>query len=547
MKFIVSFLVLILIHGCSCSGVYAQTYGTTADVFTGIDSPTNYVKSPWAKDNALYASANNATIVRGTTNKLYGMSSYTCDASAQNGYCEFALKPILNPDANGNCEFKGVIYGDSSLYRAQILDGSAVLKNQTAPLVFQSTTAWNEFSVNYPCQTTPKVRLTQTEAGTAPAVSLGVYYGKATNIGSGTPPDKFSAKVSSTGVLSDIKNGQYINGTTFAPTDTSLFTISLKNLSSPPNCVITLTAGADAASLHARKWTPETSTQLQVRTTYSSTASSTVNSPYPFTFSCELTGADFVQPAVTAPNWNFTGKTWTPTVSNLGAGSGTVVQATYDRDGGYSNICIAFTKDGTNGSGSTLVTYSMPPGLTIDTGRAPISQVSGGFINKGTFNAIMVADTGAPTLSFLYNGAEVTGTVMTAGTSIRGCVRVPIKENGVPWTETCNAPQLLGSVTSNAQLSLNYFSGALNATCTSSPCTTAWAAGITNVTRSGAGSYAINVPAGSCSADLSCSIHSTQPEVLWNGSNSLLQVFITRNSAGTATDSSFVFNCTCPR
>ncbi len=106
---------------------FGQSFNSN-DVFLGINASTNYIKNPWAKDNGLYVSCTNATGQRGTTDKLFGMASWSIDASAQNGYCEFTLKPILNPDANGNCEFKGVVYGDSSLYRAQILDNSAVLK-----------------------------------------------------------------------------------------------------------------------------------------------------------------------------------------------------------------------------------------------------------------------------------------------------------------------------------------------------------------------------------------------------------------------------------
>ena len=60
----------------------------------------------------------NATVARGTTNKIDNVASFTVDASAQNGYVEFTLGTVYDPATSGNCEFKGVFKGDGTLYKA---------------------------------------------------------------------------------------------------------------------------------------------------------------------------------------------------------------------------------------------------------------------------------------------------------------------------------------------------------------------------------------------------------------------------------------------
>lgn len=453
MKLIFSFLFLILIHGCTCSGVYAEVWGT-GEVFQGIDSKTNYIVNPFAKDNGLKVSCTNATSARGTTNKLYNWASHTIDASAQNGYCEFALKPILGPDDSGNCEFKGVFKGDGTLYRAQILDGSSVVKAQTLPLT--NETNWRAFSVNAPCQATPKVRITQTEAGTAPAISVGAYYGPATNIGSGTPPDKFSARVSAGGVLSNVKNGQFIG--TVSLSGTSLYNIPFVNLSSPPNCQVTVIKGTDAASIFARKWTAETNSLLQVRTWYSSTATSTTDSPYDFTFSCELTGSDIVQNTITAPNFDYS-KPWTnPTTQGFGTPSS--VDCTQSRVGPNLHL-NCFWSHGTVTSVEARV--YLPDGLIVG-GTSSNSRLYGRLIrNVSSANqrkevnvvsksgqnyiAFSSSDSATAQTPFNYLAADA---ISASSESISFWAIIPI----AGWGPTMNAPQLLGSVTSNAPSAL---------------------------------------------------------------------------------------------
>lgn len=175
-------LALVFTH---CTPLYAQSMKLSRpDVIESQDSKVNYVINPSGFKNALNVTTSNATIAQdtsGATDLLDGIASLVCDASAQNGYCEWDSKTIQEGDKTGNCEGKAVFKGDASLYKLQVTDGSNVL---TSSSVLSNATDWTEVSINYPCGATRKVRLTQTEAGTGAAVNIGrVYHGRATNLG----------------------------------------------------------------------------------------------------------------------------------------------------------------------------------------------------------------------------------------------------------------------------------------------------------------------------------------------------------------------------
>jgi hypothetical protein len=152
-------------------------------IHVGANAPTNYVKNPSAVYNVSGITLSSATGTRDTdtADKLDGKASWLCDSSSQNGYCEWDSNTIQEGDKTGNCEAKAQFKGDASLYKLQIHDGSNVLASSS---VLPNVTDWTSVSVNYPCGTTRKVRLTQTESGTGAAVNIGrVYWGQATNLG----------------------------------------------------------------------------------------------------------------------------------------------------------------------------------------------------------------------------------------------------------------------------------------------------------------------------------------------------------------------------
>jgi hypothetical protein len=168
-----------------CTPAFAQSMKfSRPDIVESQDSKVNYVINPSGFKNALNVTTSSATIaqdVTGSSDLLDGVASLVCDASAQNGYCEWDSKTIQEGDKTGNCEAKAVFKGDASLYKLQIHDGSNVV---TSSAVLANASDWSAVSVNYPCGTTRTVRLTQTESGTGAAVNIGrVYWGQATNLG----------------------------------------------------------------------------------------------------------------------------------------------------------------------------------------------------------------------------------------------------------------------------------------------------------------------------------------------------------------------------
>lgn len=75
------------------------------------------------------------------------------------------------------------------------------------------------------------------------------------------------------------------------------------------------------------------------------------------------------QTSVSAPAMN-DWQSYTPTVSGLGAGSGST-SGFWRRVGDSVELFVEFTKDGTPGSGTSIVTFSIPAGLVADTTKLP--------------------------------------------------------------------------------------------------------------------------------------------------------------------------------
>ena len=196
MKFLKYILLAAMLHGYpSCS--MGQTTGKQLEFNSawGVDYESNMVKNPSAAKNrsgTLFASG---SLTRDTSagNKIDNKASFQFDSSALNGYLELGLHTPNDEQTSGNCGFKGLFKGDGRLYRAQILDGSSNVFAQTVPLT--NETGFREFRVWYPCGASGarKVRITQTEAGTAPAINVGKFYYGRMEPGAGTSPNTFTA------------------------------------------------------------------------------------------------------------------------------------------------------------------------------------------------------------------------------------------------------------------------------------------------------------------------------------------------------------------
>jgi hypothetical protein len=211
----ISLLTFVLsnVNGCYS---FAQNAGerTYATIAPGLSASRNYVKNPSGYKNALNVTVSSASIARDTdtADKLDGIASLVCDASAQNGYCLFSLNTIQEGDKTGNCEAKVTYKGDASLYKLTITDTSSTLSSSS---VLQNSTDWTDVSINYPCGSSRDVRFVQTESGTGAAVNVGrVYYGKATNVTmEGSTSSTIQKFTSSSGTYTTPTNVLYIKVT----------------------------------------------------------------------------------------------------------------------------------------------------------------------------------------------------------------------------------------------------------------------------------------------------------------------------------------------
>lgn len=149
------------------------------DIFPGIEVERNYIINESARLNATVGTAtSSATLTRDTdvADRIDGVASFLCDTSATNGYCEWLTKTIQHPDQNGNCSASIAFKGDGSLYRLQVHDGTSLLAESS---LIGNQTNWTTITVPHACGLNRRVRLTQTTAGTSPAVNVGkVKWGK---------------------------------------------------------------------------------------------------------------------------------------------------------------------------------------------------------------------------------------------------------------------------------------------------------------------------------------------------------------------------------
>lgn len=176
-------LLSLMLLGWTSEAQVSLNRSNSSHVFPGLYTYKNYITNPSAWHNATVGTAtSSAAIARDTdaADALDGKASFTCDTSAQNGYCEWTTENISQGDLSGNCAATALVKGDGSLYRLQAHDGTNLLAQSP---VIGSQSDWTEVVVNYPCGSTRRVRLTQTEAGTSPVLNIGrVFWGKAPNL-----------------------------------------------------------------------------------------------------------------------------------------------------------------------------------------------------------------------------------------------------------------------------------------------------------------------------------------------------------------------------
>ena len=123
-------------------------------------------------------------------------------------------------------------------------------------------------------------------------------------------------------------------------------------------------------------------------------------------------------------------KAYTPTVTNLGAGSVSASAGFWRQVGDTAEIMFNWTKDGTPGSGASQIYVSLPPGLSVNLSKFPaggniVGDEAYSTINKslvpvvdGTGNGIYLIDA--------IGGSAITGSSAVASSNFRATVKVPI-------------------------------------------------------------------------------------------------------------------------
>ncbi len=391
------------VHGCGSVGI-AQTTPNTQTYFQNLPTPVNLIKNPDARLNALDVQKTGTVVVTATAATGNSPTYFSIGAISTLGYAEFDLRPVKNDMTSGQCEFKGKYFGtEASKYSARIFNGTTevikvVLKNTTSDLA--SGGPWGEFSVGAPCSANPKVRIYADAVGLSLNVNR-LYYDKATNIGTYTPPSDFGAFVSAAGAISLVTPvGSNILPGSATVSDTSLFTMALTGLTSTPKCWASVNSGTSTVTPSAFV-SSVTNTSVSVRTGTVPVGAnpSLTKAAVDFTLNCLKTGADapvtVIRPETPrTPNivrYTSGSGTYTPTpgtkyiivemVGGGGGGGGTGSSGSTNGGGGGTTTfgTSLLSVSGGSGGGGTTASYGGAAGssITVNSPAVTLSTVLG--------------------------------------------------------------------------------------------------------------------------------------------------------------------------
>lgn len=417
-----------------------------------------------------------ASIVTTSGVKLFGKGSLQFAVTSTGQLTAIRSKPFPIGLNGQTCQTKftyatpygGAVTQREFSYFVTNSSGTKISATATLPATFdiagtqQSKTA----VVFYPCpynSVTPAnswVELTIEHIGSAStSIIIDEKFDMVANdIGAGVPNNVFSAKVSSAGVVSD-ENEDFISGNCAVASGTQTCTFVSGKFNIAPNCTYSINASG-VSGLASNATTSTTS--LAFTSFGSSTGTPNAAS---FNIVCTRAGTDFIQPAITPNQWNYGPTAYTPTFG-AGFGTPTNVSLFHWRTGKFLNVSGAFTSGTTS---AAIGSISLPNGLTIDASALGINNTTSnpgqevGRFNypavDGFGNIVTAPATSTSVVYFATNNG--TGTRLTPTSSVSSNAlpsttvtsiffRVPI----AGWTENQNAPQLLGSLTSNANSAL---------------------------------------------------------------------------------------------
>lgn len=389
----------------------------------------------------------------------------------------------------------------------------------------------------------------------------------AKDIGQGVPNNVFSAKVSSAGVVSDLNQPGWIANATISDTSLFTFNVSGASVTQPLSCTATTNTGAsfDAGNISVRKEGTQTATSLIYRTGFTNSGNlNFTKTAYAFDLNCTKAGSDFIQPTITPNNWNFNSRPWTLVTQGFGTTTQSGV-CDYSRVGPQLYGRCVFTTGTTTAVAARIY---LPAGLKGST-KYVTNPVQVGTISRKTAaastrkRAVLTAFAGDDFLVVSnddYTTAAdpftpITGSGWAGNSEIQSIeFNLEVQDNGVNWTENQNAPQLIGSVTSNASGALRTEYAVVDTVCTTTPCTISRSSGgFSSITRTSTGNYVANFSA----------TWPTAPACFWNIANpngnattairpdgestSLAQAYSWTTSGNSTLDVGFKIFCIGPR
>lgn len=160
---------------------------------------------------------------------------------------------------------------------------------------------------------------------------------------------------------------------------------------------------------------------------------STSSSAYSLKFDNIVLGPQVVPMGAPVTDW----VTYAPTIGNLGTGSTVTNSGFWRRVGDSMQIIMKVTKDGSGGSGSLAVTFSLPSGYLIDTTKLPATSIqSVGYVTDGSGGTVGSVLYLTPTQVYLYamtaGAGQWNGSAFTANKQITLNFMVPI----VGWSSS---------------------------------------------------------------------------------------------------------------
>ena len=279
------------------------------------------------------------------------------------------------------------------------------------------------------------------------------YLGLPRNLGSGVPPNTFTASVSATGTISNETPGDWLSGTTCPITSTSIFTCTHNStiFSSTPNCVVSMNS-SNSNNQTITLLGSSSSSQSIVYTTSSSSSFA-----LPFTISCTKTGSDFIQPAITPAQWDYDWKDYSQAIVPE---SGTFPTYTLNlmqqaRFAGKLYLKGKLTMTGTNTWGEIRI--PVPTGLQILTSVIAPGEIN--YFDAGTnfYMGSIISMNASYIRIGSKSGTNGQGLIVTqtspftwaSGDTVEWFIG-PIDVVG--WTTSSAAPQLVGSVIADTSI-----------------------------------------------------------------------------------------------